>query len=39
LVREVVDLLSLSFDVTEIERAGVIERMVFKLPRELEAAA
>jgi 4-hydroxy-3-methylbut-2-enyl diphosphate reductase len=39
LVREVVDFLGLSFDVTEIERDGVIERMVFKLPRGLEAAA
>jgi 4-hydroxy-3-methylbut-2-enyl diphosphate reductase len=39
LVREVVDFLSQSFDVTEIERDGVIERMVFKLPRGLEAAA
>jgi 4-hydroxy-3-methylbut-2-enyl diphosphate reductase len=39
LVREVVDFLSGSFDVTEIEREGVIERMVFKLPRGLEAAA
>jgi 4-hydroxy-3-methylbut-2-enyl diphosphate reductase len=39
LVREVVDFLKASFEVTEIERAGVIERMVFKLPRGLEAAA
>jgi 4-hydroxy-3-methylbut-2-enyl diphosphate reductase len=39
LVREVVDFLAASFDVTEIERSGVVERMVFKLPRELEAAA
>jgi 4-hydroxy-3-methylbut-2-enyl diphosphate reductase len=39
LVREVVDFLGLSFDVTEIERSGVVERMVFKLPRGLEAAA
>jgi 4-hydroxy-3-methylbut-2-enyl diphosphate reductase len=39
LVREVVDFLAAHFDVTEIERDGVIERMVFKLPRGLEAAA
>jgi 4-hydroxy-3-methylbut-2-enyl diphosphate reductase len=39
LVREVVDFLAASFDVTEIERSGVVERMVFKLPRGLEAAA
>jgi 4-hydroxy-3-methylbut-2-enyl diphosphate reductase len=39
LVREVVDFLAQSFDVTEIERDGVVERMVFKLPRGLEAAA
>jgi 4-hydroxy-3-methylbut-2-enyl diphosphate reductase len=39
LVREVVDFLKGSFEVTEIEREGVIERMVFKLPRGLEAAA
>jgi 4-hydroxy-3-methylbut-2-enyl diphosphate reductase len=39
LVREVVDYLSATFDVTEIERSGVIERMVFKMPRGLEAAA
>jgi 4-hydroxy-3-methylbut-2-en-1-yl diphosphate reductase len=39
LVREVVDFLAASFDITEIERSGVVERMVFKLPRGLEAAA
>jgi 4-hydroxy-3-methylbut-2-enyl diphosphate reductase len=39
LVREVVNFLAASFDVTEIERSGVVERMVFKLPRGLEAAA
>jgi 4-hydroxy-3-methylbut-2-enyl diphosphate reductase len=39
LVREVVDFLSANFQVTEIERDGVVERMVFKLPRGLEAAA
>jgi 4-hydroxy-3-methylbut-2-enyl diphosphate reductase len=39
LVREVVDFLGAVFDVTEIERDGVVERMVFKLPRGLEAAA
>jgi 4-hydroxy-3-methylbut-2-enyl diphosphate reductase len=39
LVREVVDFLAASFAVTEIERSGVVERMVFKLPRGLEAAA
>jgi 4-hydroxy-3-methylbut-2-enyl diphosphate reductase len=39
LVREVVDFLAASFEVTEIERSGVVERMVFKLPRGLEAAA
>jgi 4-hydroxy-3-methylbut-2-enyl diphosphate reductase len=39
LVREVVDFLKDSFEVTETERDGVIERMVFKLPRGLEAAA
>ncbi|MEA3054319.1 MAG: 4-hydroxy-3-methylbut-2-en-yl diphosphate reductase [Sphingomonadales bacterium] len=38
LVREVVDFLSLHFDVTETEGQGVTERMVFKLPRGLEAA-
>lgn len=39
LVREVVDFLGGHFDVTETEGEGVIERMVFKLPRSLEAAA
>jgi 4-hydroxy-3-methylbut-2-enyl diphosphate reductase len=39
LVREVVDFLSANFIVTEIERDGVVERMVFKLPRGLEEAA
>jgi len=39
LVREVVDFLGRHFDVTEIEGEGVVERMVFKLPRGLEAAA
>lgn len=38
LVREVVDFLSRHFDVTERESDGVIERMIFKLPRGLEAA-
>ena len=38
LVREVVDLLRSHFDVTEIPVEGVEERMVFKLPRGLEAA-
>ena len=38
LVREVVDLLAAHFDVTEEEIVGVEERMVFKLPRGLEAA-
>ena len=38
LVREVVDFLSLHFDVREQPVAGVEERMVFKLPRGLEAA-
>ncbi|HEY0111645.1 MAG TPA: 4-hydroxy-3-methylbut-2-enyl diphosphate reductase [Allosphingosinicella sp.] len=38
LVREVVDHLSAYFDVTEEEGDGVVERMVFKLPRGLEAA-
>jgi 4-hydroxy-3-methylbut-2-enyl diphosphate reductase len=38
LVREVVDFLSLHFDVREEPVEGVIERMVFKLPRSLEAA-
>jgi 4-hydroxy-3-methylbut-2-enyl diphosphate reductase len=39
LVREVVDFLSVHFEVTEEESEGVVERMVFKLPRGLEAAA
>jgi 4-hydroxy-3-methylbut-2-en-1-yl diphosphate reductase len=38
LVREVVDFLARHYDVTEIEGEGVTERMVFKLPRGLEAA-
>jgi 4-hydroxy-3-methylbut-2-enyl diphosphate reductase len=38
LVREVVQFLALHFDVTEVEGEGVVERMVFKLPRGLEAA-
>ena len=38
LVREVVDFLALHYDITEIEGEGVVERMVFKLPRGLEAA-
>jgi len=38
LVREVVDLLRSHFDVAEIPVEGVEERMVFKLPRGLEAA-
>ena len=38
LVREVVDFLGDHFDVTEQEEEGVVERMVFKLPRGLEAA-
>jgi 4-hydroxy-3-methylbut-2-enyl diphosphate reductase len=38
LVREVVDHLSGHFDVTEEEGEGIVERMVFKLPRGLEAA-
>jgi 4-hydroxy-3-methylbut-2-enyl diphosphate reductase len=38
LVREVVDFLALHYDVAEIEGEGVVERMVFKLPRGLEAA-
>jgi 4-hydroxy-3-methylbut-2-enyl diphosphate reductase len=37
LVREVADRLSGHFEVTEIERDGVAERMVFKLPHGLEA--
>ena len=39
LVREMVDFLSEHFEVTEEEGEGVIERMVFKLPRGLEEAA
>ena len=39
LVREVVDFLASHFDVTEEESEGVVERMIFKLPRGLEAAA
>ena len=39
LVREVVDFLAHHFEVTESEGQGVVERMVFKLPRGLEAAA
>ena len=40
LVREVVAHLALSYDVTEVEDdAGIVERVVFKLPRGLEAAA
>jgi 4-hydroxy-3-methylbut-2-enyl diphosphate reductase len=39
LVREVVEFLSAHFEVTEVESEGVVERMVFKLPRGLEAAA
>jgi 4-hydroxy-3-methylbut-2-enyl diphosphate reductase len=38
LVREVVDFLSLHFEVTETEVQGVTERMVFKLPHGLQAA-
>jgi 4-hydroxy-3-methylbut-2-enyl diphosphate reductase len=38
LVREVVDWLGQHFDVTEEPVTGVEERMVFKLPRGLEAA-
>ena len=38
LVREVVDRLGRHFDVTEAPVEGVEERMVFKLPRGLEAA-
>ena len=39
LVREVVDFLGRHFDVQEEPVEGVVERMVFKLPRGLEAAA
>jgi 4-hydroxy-3-methylbut-2-en-1-yl diphosphate reductase len=38
LVREVVEFLDRHYDVTEVEGEGVVERMVFKLPRGLEAA-
>ncbi len=38
LVREVVDFLRTHFDVREEPVEGVVERMVFKLPRDLEAA-
>ena len=38
LVREVVDHLARSFEISEQEGEGVIERMVFKLPHGLEAA-
>jgi 4-hydroxy-3-methylbut-2-en-1-yl diphosphate reductase len=38
LVREVVDLLRAHYNVTEVPIEGVEERMVFKLPRGLEAA-
>jgi 4-hydroxy-3-methylbut-2-en-1-yl diphosphate reductase len=38
LVREVFDLLRAHYDVTEVPIEGVEERMVFKLPRGLEAA-
>jgi 4-hydroxy-3-methylbut-2-enyl diphosphate reductase len=38
LVREVVDFLSLHFQVREEPVDGIVERMVFKLPRSLEAA-
>jgi len=38
LVREVVDHLSSHFEVRETEGEGVVERMIFKLPRGLEAA-
>ncbi len=38
LVREVVDHLAKHFEVQEVPVAGVEERMVFKLPRELAAA-
>jgi 4-hydroxy-3-methylbut-2-enyl diphosphate reductase len=39
LVRELVDRLAETFTITEVESEGVVERMVFKLPRGLEAAA
>jgi 4-hydroxy-3-methylbut-2-enyl diphosphate reductase len=38
LVRELVDHLAGRFDVIEEQAEGVVERMVFKLPRGLEAA-
>jgi 4-hydroxy-3-methylbut-2-enyl diphosphate reductase len=38
LVREVVEHLACAFDVRELPVEGVQERMVFKLPRGLEAA-
>ena len=38
LVREVVDFLAVHFEVREEPVEGVVERMVFKLPRGLEAA-
>jgi 4-hydroxy-3-methylbut-2-en-1-yl diphosphate reductase len=38
LVREVVDRIAAHFDITEEQMDGVQERMVFKLPRSLEAA-
>jgi 4-hydroxy-3-methylbut-2-enyl diphosphate reductase len=38
LVREVVDFLAVHFEVLEEPVEGVVERMVFKLPRGLEAA-
>ncbi len=38
LVREVVDFLRTHFDLREEPVEGVVERMVFKLPRDLEAA-
>jgi len=37
LVRELVDFLRTRFDVTEYESEGIVERMVFKLPRGLAA--
>ncbi len=39
LVRELVDWLAERFEVSEEEAEGVVERMVFKLPRGLEEAA
>jgi 4-hydroxy-3-methylbut-2-enyl diphosphate reductase len=39
LVREVVDFLAEHYEVTEEESEGIVERMVFKLPRGLEEAA